>query len=190
MKKNTLIIASLFVPIILLLSACTPDSRSESTTTTPPLDTESANIVNSSYPYPDQDKLEAYPSSLPESDNNSLPAKITPDPNLASVKGTLLYNGKPVSGTLLYLSEIIYGSNGKKWVRFNRLSNNRTSTDKQGNFIFYNIPPGEYGLVLDTIVNSYLLSRPSGSEIVIELEKGDQINLGVLDYADLPIPSP
>jgi len=200
MKKNlrSLSITLIFISNMLLLNACTsnrPPENGDKTTAIPEATlTLSPPIadIGHDYPYPYQDSSTSYPSPEQEIKNrNEQFYTVTPDPNLATVVGTLLYNGEPVSGVSLYLSDVIYSSSGEKWVSFDRWSSNRTSTNDLGNFTFHNIPPGEYGLVLDTIVNSYLLSEPGGdAEIVLTLVAGDYITLGTLDYGDLPISAP
>lgn len=187
MKKHFFIVGSILFSLILVACA--------STQTTP----ETTVIIatqpfeeNLSYPAP-QDK-ETYPPPVQEGDSQisqGASPDITPDPNLAIVKGVMLYNTKPMGGVILYLSEVIYDDKDNKWVSFERQASTRTITNQLGEFRFDNISPGEFGLVLDAISTSYLLSTPDGKgEIIVDLSPGDVINLGVLDYNNLPIPEP
>jgi hypothetical protein len=56
--------------------------------------------------------------------------------------------------------------------------------------MFDNVPPGNYGLILDVITNTYLLMKPGSQEaLLIELSADQQVDLGTLLYDSLPIPS-
>lgn len=185
-----------FILLLLALSACTSNpptpgitiavATSASTPSQPDVD---------SYPAPAHDNANAYPapdSSSQQEQQGSDPAHLstTPNPNLATVQGTILYDGKPVQGAILYLSDVIYSDSEDQWVSFDRKSSIRTVTNQQGDFIFYNVPPSEYGLVLDTVTSSFLLSVPDGDEIILNLSPGDVLELGKLNYDDLPVPKP
>jgi hypothetical protein len=73
-------------------------------------------------------------------------------------------------------------------VRLDRTTPLRTATDEQGNFTFINVPPGEYGLVLDQVIDSYLLLTPEGESLILTIVSNEQIDLGELNYTDLPVP--
>ena len=127
---------------------------------------------------------------------NSLPAitpTVTSAPGTGQVIGVLLVGvnnvSQPVNNVLLYLAETIKDSNGKDSVAaLDRTSSPRTVTDDQGRFVFSNVPPGNYGLILDMVTNSYLLMKPGSEEaLIIEMSAGKQVDLGSLLYASLPL---
>lgn len=67
-----------------------------------------------------------------------------------------------------------------------------TTTNEFGQFVFNDIEPGRYGLILDAVVNQALLSYPLGSEegngsILMELEADQHVDLGTLRYDSLPL---
>ncbi len=55
--------------------------------------------------------------------------------------------------------------------------------DKQGFFVFANVPPGDYVLVYATPMGSVVLKDPqTGTDMVIKVESGAVVNLGELKY--------
>lgn len=101
------------------------------------------------------------------------------------VRGALLENGKPVANARLYLGSVI--KNGV--VAFDRVRSITTITDERGKFEFREVPPGEYGLILDTIMNSYLLFWPDKREpILVVMTESRGACLGEIDFPDLPQP--
>ncbi len=96
---------------------------------------------------------------------------------------------KPADGLILYLAEIIVDEKGNaSFAAFERVNSPRATTDDSGSFIFENVRPGSYGLVLDVITNSYMLMKPRTKDpIILEVSKGSVYDLGVLVYDELPI---
>lgn len=106
------------------------------------------------------------------------------------VKGILLENGRPVVDVRLYLGSVIKNMRDKSQVvTFDRTQSITTTTGDQGEFEFRNVPPGEYGLVLDTIMSSYLLFWPDNrGPILIFVTEEHGVCLGEIDFPDLPQP--
>lgn len=101
------------------------------------------------------------------------------------VRGALFKSGKPVANARLYLGSII--KNGV--VAFDRTRSITTTTDEGGKFEFRDVPPGEYGLVLDTIMSSYLLLWPDKKEpILIVVTESQGVCLGEINFPVLPQP--
>ena len=96
---------------------------------------------------------------------------------------------EPVSNAILYLARIIIDSSGEERVAsFNRLESPRTVSGAEGEFAFLNVEPGRYGLVLDIVVESFLLSNPeNGEDLIATVEAGGEFNFGDLVYEELPI---
>jgi hypothetical protein len=149
--------------------------------------------------YPAQIDIPPYPGSVASAP--SQPIQTTPeitqttDPQMGIVKGTLQFgtegDHEPVAGQLLYLGEIIKDSEGEERVAsLNRSASPRTYTDPDGSFQFINVPPGRYGLILDTVIEAYLLSDPqTGASFAMTVNSGETLELGDLVYEDLPLPS-
>jgi len=117
----------------------------------------------------------------------------TINPTSGTITGRLLILNSekktPINDEILYLAEVIFDNEGKSsFASFDRINSPRTTTDSEGKFIFENIKPGKYGLVLDVITASYLLLKPGTTEpIIIEVTGGDIIDLGELTFEELPI---
>ena len=160
------------------------------------------NPTGETYPYPDSESSQAiypaqnaypYPEPSVVLDIESY-ATAGPVPTPASDKGVitghLLINGEPVSTVILYLADVTKDDQGiERLAGFSRTSSPTAQVDLEGKFVFADVPPGRYGLVLDTIHSAYLLHQP-GEEIewLFEVIAGELLDLGNLDYDSLPIP--
>jgi hypothetical protein len=141
------------------------------------------------YPYPPEVESEEPFSDLPECNPTPVPVpppSLTVTPGTGSVVGFLYLNGEPVSAAILYASPLIDGLNGAQAVRFNRRDQNRAFTAQDGSFKIINLELGMYGLVLDTIQQAYLLDFPDGETVLVDIVGVSQVDLGVLDYDQLP----
>lgn len=121
----------------------------------------------------------------------------TPDLTRGSVRGQIFVRVEgaelPVRGENLFLAPIGKTEEGVEVAAIlDRLSNPRATTDNGGNFSFYNVPPGRYGLVFDQVPQSFLLNRPpKGDSLVIEVTAGEVTDVGRLVYDEFPvIPTP
>ena len=178
--------------ILLLLAACSqpndPDSGAQ-VDETPSYPPPTAPENSESYPAPT-----TYTKATPYPEPNSADkvATVGPIPTPGStwgiLTGTLLENGKPVTDYSLYLAEIITNEAGEEAiVKLNRSTSPRAFLDENGNFVFSNIKPGRYGLILDFVLNSFLLHYPGSEEqILVTIEAEDILDIGELDYDTLP----
>ena len=139
--------------------------------------------------YPGPTVLSAYPPPSSEAIQQPLPTAIpqTPDPNLGVVKARLLLLDQPAKNIILYLAHVITSEAGGRMVRFERTTSIRTVTDEMGNFMFINVSPGEYGIVIDRVIDSYLLLTPGGESLIVTLSSNEEVDLGDLSYEDLPL---
>jgi hypothetical protein len=120
----------------------------------------------------------------------------TANPEKASIAGVLMLqseNGsEPVPNAILYLAETIEDESGvEAFAALDRVNSPKAITDENGEFDFFDVSPGQYGLVLDRIVNSYLLLHPGEQEVIlIVAERGKAVDLGTLIYDELPLSQP
>jgi len=113
----------------------------------------------------------------------------TQDAEMAKVTGTILLNGEPVNYLRLFLADVLQSSDGVEIATsLDRLIAPTALSGEDGEFIFFNVPPGRYGLMLYEGLNSYLLLDPNnGKAILVSVQAGDAIDLGIYKFTDLPI---
>jgi len=120
----------------------------------------------------------------------------TPPSDKSTVAGVLksgLSTATPANGMVLYLAAILPESRGTPFLAsFDRVNSPEAFTDAAGRFVFSNIAPGSYGLVLDRVVQSFLLGDPKHAkpDFIIDAKAGQIVDLGDLDYDSLPGQSP
>ncbi len=177
------IIAILLIPLV--LSAC---SSAVSSPTISPIATSPQ---STGYPAPQVSDYgnPAYPGPTSSSINNPSPTEAI-DPQMGIVQGTLSRNHVPVPDISLYLADVMKDSNGNDLVAGLDLTTaESTTTGPDGSFTFLNIKPGRYALILDVITQQFLLSYPDKQDaIIMQVEAGKEINLGELNYDELPLP--
>lgn len=173
----------LFFLIVFLLSAC---SSAPTPLATP---TSITNGVEPA-PYP----INHYPNPYPDGNVITLVATAgpipTPGQDTGVVTGRFLGDNKPVANAILYLAEVKKGENNKEMMAaYSEIDSPKAYTDANGNFVFANIPPGKYGMVLNVVAAEYLLQEPKNSskDLLFIVEAGKTLNLGDLAYTDLPI---
>jgi hypothetical protein len=99
---------------------------------------------------------------------------------------------KAAGNLLLALAPTVRDEQGKELVAaYDPSTSPATYSDSEGYFYFANIAPGNYGLILDTVVSTYLLNDPGSNEsIIVTLTSGQTIDLGEIVYDDLPVRIP
>lgn len=116
----------------------------------------------------------------------------TVDANLGRLRGTLLLMGQPVVNYGLYLGELLKDESGQEAiVALDMATSPSTFTSQDGSFEIVNIAPGNYGLVLVTVRDSFHLLYPDRQEsLIVRVANSQSIDLGILDYSELPINQP
>jgi hypothetical protein len=136
------------------------------------------------------------PSAAPTKTNtqDAASAQDIPNPTPASndvgtVSGRVVSvtekNGrKPITDFSVYLGHILKSEQGVEGlVELDKGSAPSARLDAQGNFVFTKVPPGRYGLMLDTPQGAILLNTPvTGKSMIVEVQGGKAINLGELQY--------
>lgn len=150
------------------------------------------------------DTSEAYPSQLeatspyPEAPTPMAPLSGTieevPEPSsdsVGTVTGVIVIEedgGTPAQETILYLGRIIMLDTGQPGMSaLDKQTAPLTQTNLAGQFIFSDIEPGNYTLILDRITDSFVLNQPGGGDLIIPVEGGQITDLGELRYPDLPL---
>ena len=93
---------------------------------------------------------------------------------------------QPYKGGDLYLGRVIHGgqSDSPPFVAFSPNENIKTYSrnEETGEFVFVNVPPGEYALVLDLIVMSSAIEDPATHNFIIIHAAADQTtDVGVIN---------
>ncbi len=179
--------------VIFFISGCSalrPTMSTESSTSGaypyPGAEATSPQIQSqNAYPYPgisETPGLQVYATAGP------LPTPVT---GKGVITGRLLVKGKPAVNVILYLADITKDEKGvDRLAGFSRTNSPNAQVNLEGNFVFANITPGKYALILDTVQNAYLLHKP-GEEVewLFTVEAGQVLDLGTLDYDSLPLPN-
>lgn len=83
----------------------------------------------------------------------------------------------------IYLAELIKTKEGMQLASLSKDTAPTATLDTQGTFAFADVPPGRYGLMLDTPQGVVLLNQPdSGTDLIVEVQGGKVTNLGDLKY--------
>lgn len=133
-------------------------------------------------------------SVTPTEDISAITVVPTPgSSDVATITGILLIdktNPRAAENAILYLGRILVSDTGNPAVAaFDRKTSIGTQTDATGKFVFTNVPPGNYVLILDRISDSFMLQHPDdGSDMYVTATGGQITDLGELIYSELPIP--
>lgn len=151
----------------------------------------SSNGANNTETYPAPNVVNSNPTSYPvdTTEKNSPTPMITQDSSMGLVQGKIYFKGKPLASKLLYLADVLQDSNSNVDIATSLDVNvaPRATTDNDGNYIFQNVKPGRYGLILYEGTSSYLLLNPENNKaIVLDVSSGKDVDLGKMDFLDLP----
>jgi hypothetical protein len=116
---------------------------------------------------------------------------VTADPKMGMVVGVLKLKGKPVPFVALGLADVLKDAQGLEVATsYDRSSAPQVDTEADGSFAFMNVKPGRYGLIYANEPETYLLLKPGDPDIqeavLVTVTAGQKIDLGVLDFNDLP----
>ena len=148
--------------------------------------------VPETYPVTDLSIMEpnAYPYPQPTFDVSELIQFVTPDPEMGSVTVQIFYKGEPLQYATFFLANVLISEKTglEAATRLDRSSAPRAVSDENGVVTFQNIQPQRYGLILISGIDTYLLLYPDRQEaILLTVDAGKQVDLGVFDYEDLPL---
>lgn len=95
-----------------------------------------------------------------------------------------------VADLMIGLAEVIKGEDGvPKASGYEASMAPKATTDDYGRFVFDNLKPGLYTLILDAVVTQYQLDTvDTGETILVEIKPNEIIDIGALRYPSLPIP--
>lgn len=122
---------------------------------------------------------------------------VTTDPTQATITGIIQVRTNagvvPLRRVNIYLGDVVTDGQGQKTgVTYDQVNSPRSVTDQEGRFIFRNVPPKEYGLILDLVQQAYMLRDPKkDGDFIFAVTAGETKDLGTLVYDQLPLtPTP
>lgn len=200
-RKNPILVFILLTLSLIFAIACNPTSPpSSSPTTVPPTP---QNDDNPSYPppgsgYPESESAQADGSGYvdAEPDRQLLDAPPSPDIEMpaletgGAVSGILVreFVGEgylPLSPKDVFLGIIVYDSNGDPALFRRGDDAPRAQVFPSGIFIFNNVQPDDYAIIIDVGFAQFPLLDENGDQIVVTVNEGESINLEQI-FVDLP----
>lgn len=143
------------------------------------------------------------PLAAPNSPLSAPPSPLTP-PSLAPTPVTSADGGGligritvakstgdiAVAALMIGLAEVIRGEDGvPKASGYEASMAPKATTDDYGRFVFNDLKPGLYTLILDAVVTQYQLDTvDTGETILVEIKPNEIVDIGELRYPSLPIP--
>ncbi len=114
----------------------------------------------------------------------------SPPPDKGIITGRFVdyLSGEPAAEMVVYLGELspLEGDPGSHIIVMLPSSSPSTTTDKNGYFVFYDVEPDTYAMVIWTPGNSWVVADPeTGLDILVTVEPGAITDLGELAI-DLP----
>lgn len=112
------------------------------------------------------------------------PAISTPTADKAIITGRLINatDGKPMSGILVRLAEVYRNDAGEGSYVLDQALSPGTESDENGYYVFENLTPGEFVLVLgDPLVKHLIISEPNSEKAKVwKVEPGKILDIGEL----------
>jgi len=97
---------------------------------------------------------------------------------------------KPVVDVIVALAEVIKRTDGPpRATGYDPAHSPQAAFDGQGHFVINNVPPGDYGIIVDWGKSAFMLNDPkTGNGIVITVKANAVTDIGTLTYQSLPMP--
>jgi len=149
-------------------------------------------VVESVVSTPEGEQSSISPQPTPTREPPPRAALPTPSSSDAGVVGGVLFrdveDGEATTSpeTTLQLGRVIRDDEGTPLaVSAGETSSPTTTTDENGGFVFTDVPPDTYGLVLVSPVGSFMIKDEAGNDFLIDVEPGDVVDLGEV-HTDVP----
>lgn len=97
---------------------------------------------------------------------------------------------EPVTDIKMAVGEVLVDDEGnERMVGYEPSVAPVSYTDSTGRFVFEDLKPGRYGLIVDIVLSSFLLfEEGTPNALLFDVKAGEVTDLGNLEYTDLPIP--
>ncbi|MFC2031198.1 hypothetical protein ACFLWA_10765 [Chloroflexota bacterium] len=207
---RTIHLGLLVVASLVVLTACEiggtqpSDSGDATSSLTTPAPTEEATVVDTTSTAPVEDSTFVSPVSTPDPEadgtafQSPLPAPSEepiepPSPSSSDVgvvSGLLLGGNPPLPavGLVLRLADVIVDSDGTPVsASLDKQTAPSSLVSEAGQYIFTDVPPGRYAMVVDLISSSVVLRDPaSGDDLLVDVAGGEITEMDKLIYPELP----
>ena len=107
-----------------------------------------------------------------------------------TVSGVLLTDSptNPPEGMPVYLGEVLLANGTPALASLDKQASPKTLLGSDGRFIFINVPPGSYSLIVDMVIRTVIVRDPvTGGDILIVVKEGETVDLGTLTLLDLSL---
>jgi hypothetical protein len=102
------------------------------------------------------------------------------------VSGVLLTDSP--EGMPVYLGEVLLANGTPALASLDKQTAPKTLIGSDGRFVFINVPPGTYSLIVDMVIRTVIVLDPeTGGDILIEVKEGETVDLGSLTLEDLSL---
>jgi hypothetical protein len=186
--------------IIVISSACTETSPEAPGATSTPETTDTA-----AEPYPDPGAAAA-DTSIEEAYPGAGPSAPEPQPTVVFVIPTPTSQGGVIHGTMhdfttgeafdpvsarginVYLAEIITSERGlSEFATLDTSTAPTSGLDSEGAFVFSDVEPGRYAIVIDTPVAQRMtqVAPDTEEDVLVTVESGEAVDVGTV-YAQFP----
>lgn len=119
-------------------------------------------------------------------EENSELLLITPDPGKGIINGKLIESSskEPYEASLFLSKNLTADYPGyPPVISFSYQSNPRAAQDNEGNFVFKNIEPDKYVIVLYRPTGQdFIKDKDTGLPIMYELVENEVLNLGIIEF--------
>ncbi|MFN8491997.1 MAG: hypothetical protein U0350_30630 [Caldilineaceae bacterium] len=201
-KKFTLLILAFC--LLVIVAACssdepTPTPAPTPAPTTPPTVEQKTTPTMAPAATPIQ-KVQAAQQTSPLSAPNSplsAPSSAAPKPTTTEKTGAVIgqlvvktaKGDKPVKNAIIGLAAVVPDKAGARVAGYDASTAPRTDLDDQGRFVLNDVPPGQYGIILDSVMSQYLLKDPKNlqNSLLINVKANQVTDLDKLVYETLPL---
>jgi hypothetical protein len=198
-KRRVAALVSLSIIFTLMLASCGPAAATPAATgeNAPPGEAEqnspepgTAGVPSGeSYPGPEDagvSPTESYPAPpQPNPEENFYPESIAvpqPAQGAGVVTGKLVNDGEVYLAPILILGGLVYASDPQypPLVEYSVETSPKAIQDQTGKFVFQDVPPGEYAMVIWTPEAQTLVTDSSGEYVAVTVEADKVTDLGEL----------
>lgn len=107
-----------------------------------------------------------------------------PQANMAAIRGRIVSSstGEPLTGVIVRLGSTVWEENKQSGAYLmDEAQSPGTRTDAQGNFVFENVPPEEYVVLVGYSSGQYKVIAEGDKPLYWQAEAGEVLDLGVLE---------